>query len=208
MKYDLRRVLRVVLLSLCLLGGGTAATLPCFAAPPGAAGQSQPAEELHVSHELIFDIVNFILLVGVLVYLYRKHGKAFYIDRSESIRKSLEEGRKALEASQAQLAAAEGKLARLEDEVAALKKRTEAGIAEDQERIRQAAVEEAQKVLEHTKVQIRAATNAAKLELKDYAVKQALGQAASLVRERLDEGNRRRLVDFFLADLNSKISRN
>ncbi|MCL5005282.1 MAG: ATP synthase F0 subunit B [Acidobacteria bacterium] len=161
-----------------------------------------------MDHELVFDIINFILLVGVLVYLYRKRGRSFYDERSDAIRAGLEEGRRALEASRAQLAAAESKLIHFEEEVAALKKRAEEEIAREQERMRQAADEEALKIQEAVKVQIQAATNAAKLELKTYVVERALSQAGGLIQQRLDDKNRRRLVSFFLADLKSKMSKN
>jgi F-type H+-transporting ATPase subunit b len=200
------RMLRVTILGFCLTGLSFAVTAPMFAAPP--AQESQAAQESGADHELIFDIVNFALLVGVLVYLYRKRGKGFYDERSEAIRENLEEGRQALEASRAKLAAAESKLAQFEEEVAALRKRAEEDIERERERTRQAAEGEVQKVREMATLQIQAATNAAKLELKTYVVEQALDQAGGLIRERLDEKNRRRMVSFFLADLKSKMSKN
>ena len=202
------RMLRVIVLGLFLSGFSFAAAAPCFAAAPPAAQGAAATQESGSDHELIFDIVNFILLVGVLVYLYRNRGRAFYNERSEMIRKSLDEGRQALEASRALLAAAEGKLAHFEDEVAALKERAESEIARERERTRQATTEEVRKIQEAAKAQIQAATNAAKLEIKDYVVEQALSQAGSLIRERLDETNRRRMVSFFLADLKSRMSNN
>lgn len=202
-----RRTLRVMLLGLCLAGAGLAMAVPAFAAPP-AAKESQTAQESGADHELIFNIINFILLVGVLGYLYRKRGRGFYDERSQSIREDLAEARQALEDSRAKLAAAEEKLAHFEEEVAALKKRAEEDIARERDRTRQAAGEEVEKVREMAQAQIRAATNAAKLELKSYVVEQALEQAGGLIRERLDEKNRRRMVSFFLADLKSKLSKN
>ncbi len=202
------RMLRVALLGLCLSGIGFAVAAPAFAAVPPGQEETKTAKESGIDRELIFDIVNFVLLVGVLVYLYRKHGRGFYTERSEAIRKSLEEARQALEDSRAKLAAAESKLAHFEEEVASLKKRAEEEIARERERTRQAAGEESVKVGEMAKLQIQAATNAAKMELKTYVVDQALDQAGGLIRKRLDEKNRRRMVSFFLADLKSKISRN
>jgi len=202
------RLLRMVLLGLCLLGFSVAAAGPLLAAAPPAAEESQPAEETASNHELIFDIVNFILLVGVLGYLYRKHGRNFYNERADGIRASLEEGRRALEESRAKLAEAERKLGHFEEEVAALKKRAEEEIAQERERMRLAADEEARKIQDLARVQIQAATNTAKLELKTYVVEQALDQASGLIRERLDAKNRRKMVSFFLADLKSKINKN
>ncbi len=204
----MRRVLRVCFLGVCLLGFVYAARVPVFAAAPPAAKEAEGGHGLKVSHELIFDTINFLLLVGLLVYLYRKRGRAFFDERSESIRKSLEEGRQALEKSQARLADAEKKLAGLQDEVQTLKKRAEAEIADEQERMRQASNDEARRIEEFAKAQIQAAANAAKLELKDYVVEQALEQARGMIRQRMDEKNRKQLVSFFLDDLSSKMKSN
>jgi F0F1-type ATP synthase membrane subunit b/b' len=200
----MNRALRAGLFALCLLGSAHIFCAPLLAAAPPA----EKAEEGGSSHELLFETLNFILLAGFLVYLYRKRGRAFFDERSDTIRKSLEEGRQALERSQARLADAEKKLAGLKDEVQALKQRAEAEIADEQERMRQAAEDEAHRIEEFAKARILAATNSAKLELKDYVVEQALAQARGKIQQRMDEENRKKLVGFFLADLSSKTKRN
>ena len=200
----MRRALRALLLAICLLGSVQIFREPLLAAVPPA----EKAEESGSSHELLFETINFILLAGILVYLYRKRGRAFFNERSDTIRRSLEEGRLALEKSQATLAEAEKKLAGLQDEVLALKQRAEAEVADEQERIRQAAEDEARRIDEFAKARILATTNAAKLELKNYLVSQALEQARGKIQQRMDEENRKKLVGFFLSDLGSKTKSN
>lgn len=198
------RALRAGLLAVCLLGSVQVFRAPLLAAAPPA----EKAEESGSSHELLFEIINFVLLAGLLGYLYRKRGQAFFNERSDTIRKSLEEGRQALDRSQAKLADAEKKLAGLQEEVRALKQRAEDEIANEQERMRQAAEDEAHRIEEFAKARILAATNSAKLELKDYVVEQALEQARSRIQQRMDEESRKKLVGYFLADLNSKAKSN
>jgi F-type H+-transporting ATPase subunit b len=199
----MNRALRAGFLVLCLLGAFQTLRVSVFAAAPPAAKGADSGGGLEVSHELFFETINFILLAGFLVYLYRKRGKAFFDERSEAIRKSLDEGRQALEKSQARLTDAGEKLAGLQDEVRALRLRAEAEIADEQQRMRQSADEEVHRIEEFAKARIQAATNAAKLELKDYVVEQALDQARGMIRQRMDEQNRERLVSFFLDDLGS-----
>ena len=74
--------------------------------------------------------------------------------------------------------------------------------------MRQAAEDEAHRIEEFAKARILAATNSAKLELKDYVVEQALEQARSRIQQRMDEESRKKLVGYFLADLNSKAKSN
>ena len=196
----MRRMLRAGLLAMCLLCAMQVFRAPLLVAAPPAGS----VEESGASHELLFETINFILLAGLFVYLYRKHGRAFFNERSDSIRRSLEEGRQALERSQARLAEAEKKLAGLQGEVRALKEQAERDIAEEQERMRKAAEDEARRIEEFARARIVAATNAAKLELKDYVVDQALDLARGKIQQRMDEASRKKLVGFFLADLSSK----
>ena len=198
------RTLRGSLLAVLLLGAFHIFRVPLLAAAPPA----EQAAEGGASHERLFEAISFVLLAGFLVYLYRKRGSAFFNERSDTIRKSLEEGRQALERSQARLAEAEQKLAGLQDEVRTLKERAEADIAREQERMRQAADEEAHRIEEFARARILAATNSAKLELKDYAVKQALEQARGKIQQRMDEESRKKLLDLFLADLSEKSKSN
>lgn len=202
------RIFRTCFLAFCLLGTFQVLRVPAFAASPPAAKTAEGGEGINGSHELLFEAINFILLVGLLIYLYRKRGKAFFDERSEAIRRSLEESRQALEKSQARLAEAERKLAGLQDEVRALKEQAEAEVADEQQRMRQTADDEARRIEEFAKARIQAATNAAKLELKDYVVEQALDQARGMIQQRMDEQNRERLVSFFLDDLGSKMKSN
>jgi F0F1-type ATP synthase membrane subunit b/b' len=200
----MNRTLRAGLLAVCLLGSVHIFCAPLMAAAPPA----EMGEEAGSSHELLFETINFILLAGLLVYLYRKRGRAFFDERSDTIRKSLDEGRQALEKSRARLAEVEKKLAGLQDEIRSLKERAEAEIADEQARMRQAAEDEARRIEEFAKARILAATNSAKLELKDYVVEQALAQARGKIRQRMDEKGRKKLVGFFLDDLSSKAKSN
>jgi F-type H+-transporting ATPase subunit b len=156
----------------------------------------------------LYHWINFILLVAALVYLARKPLEAFFAQRSESIRKALEEGRRALEASQAQLKAVEEKLSHLEHDIGAFKASASREMEAERERLRQAAAAEAEKIRDFTRVQMEAALRAAKLELRNYAVLQAVEQAEAMIRQRLDDAVRSRLFGRFVAGLEAKERKN
>jgi F-type H+-transporting ATPase subunit b len=120
----------------------------------------------------------------------------------------LEEGRKALEASQAQLQAVEEKLRHLEEELAAFKASAAQEMEGERQRLRQAASEEAEKVLASARAQIETAVRAAKLELKGYGARQAIELAEELIRQRLDDSSRKHLVGRFLAKLGAREGKN
>jgi F-type H+-transporting ATPase subunit b len=173
-----------------------------FALPP-----EDEAEGKRERRELLYKFINFSLLVGALVYLLKKPVTVFFSDRSASIRKGLEEGRKALEASQAQLKAVEEKLQHLEEEIAAFKASAGRETEAERQRLKLEEAQEAEKLLQAARAQTEVALRAAKLELKSYAAEQAVQLAEAIIRGRLDEAGRSKLVGEFLAELEKKNER-
>ena len=177
----------------------------------GLAQGSEPAakeENSEPPHKLLYKTINFIILVGGLAYLLRKPMAEFFSSRSSSIQKSLDEGRKALEASQAQLQAVEEKLRGLEAEIAAFKESAAREMEAERQRLQQTIAEEAARILESARAQMDTALRGAKLELKNYAARKAVTLAEELIRTRLDDSGRHRLVTQFVATLQSKERKN
>jgi F-type H+-transporting ATPase subunit b len=202
-----RGLVVVATLGICLAGPprlAVAHSLHRALNAPGAQEEKSGAE----GHELLFKIINFALLAGGLAYILRKPLADFFAARSNSIQKSLEEGRKALEASQAQLQAVEQKLAHLEEEIAAFKASATKEMEAEQQRMKQAAAEEAEKILESARARIEVSVRAAKLDLKSYAAQQAVELAEELIRQRLDDPGRERLLAQFLGGLEAPGTKN
>ncbi len=203
MSRALHQLALLTLLGICFAGLAS----PLLAKPQ----EGEPAgkeEKPEPPHELLYKTINFIILVGGLGYVLRKPMAEFFSGRSASIQKALDEGRKALEASQAQLRAAERKLRGLEAEIAALQATAEREMAAERQRLQQAGTEEATRIMEFARAQIDSALRAAKLDLKNYAAQQSVTRAEGLIRTRLDDAGRRRLVAQFAATMGSKEVRN
>ncbi len=167
----------------------------------------QPSGKSSSSHTDLFDWINFILLVVVLVYVLRKPVGGFFANRSAALQHDLDEGRKALEAARAQLAQAEEKLRRLAADVAGLK--TSAAREKELElaRLREASEAEGKRILESARSMIESATQAARQELKRTAASEAVALAEKMIRERLDEAGRARLVSRFLEGIRNNPER-
>jgi F-type H+-transporting ATPase subunit b len=203
----LRQLALVGLFGICLAGftsSGVAWALRLGSAA-AAAGEEKGQEP---AHALLFKVINFVLLVGGLGYVLRKPAADFFSSRLASIQKSLDEGRKALETSQVQLQAVEEKLQHLEEEIAAFRASAAREIEAERQRLQQATAEEAARILESARAQMGTAVRGAKLELKNYAAQQAVTLAEGLIRDRLDESGRRRLVSQFAATLQAKERKN
>ena len=199
----LRQAALFGLLTICLAG---------FAAPRVAwsQGSETGAKEKNseATRELVYKTINFLILVGGLAYVLRKPLAAFFTSRSAALQKALDEGRKALEDSQAQLRAVEEKLQGLEAEIAAFKASAEREMEAERQRLQQTMAEEAARILESARAQTDTAVRGAKLDLKNYAAQKAVTLAEELIRTRLDDAGRKRLVSQYAATLGSKERKN
>ena len=203
MTRTLRQAALFALLGICL--AGFSAPLLTWAQGSGTAAKEESSES---PHELLYKIINFAILVGGLGYILRKPLAEFFSSRSASIQKGLEEGRKALEASQAQLKVVEEKLKGLEAEIGAFKASAIREMEAERQRMKLAGVEDAARILESARNQTTVAVRAAKLELKRYAAQKSVTLAEELIRTRLDDSGRQRLVTQFVATIESKERKN
>jgi F-type H+-transporting ATPase subunit b len=180
-------------------------TLAWAAEPAQEDSDKEAASE---KRELIYKIINFTLLAVALGYVLRKPMAEFFAGRSESIRKALDEGRAALKESQAKLDAVEEKLKHLEEEIAAFGASAEKEMKAERQRLAEETAREAEKILETARVRIETATRGARLQLQAFTAQQALQLAEQMIRERLDEPSRQRLVSQFIDSLENPEKRN
>jgi F-type H+-transporting ATPase subunit b len=173
--------------------------------------EAQPAAEeknAEPPHELLYRVINFVILVGGLGYVLRKPLAEFFSSRTASIRKGLDEGRKALEGSRARIQTVEEKLRRLEEEIAAFKASAAREMEAERQHLQQVTAEEAARIVESARAQMNTAVRGAKVELKSYATQHAVTLSEELIRARLDEAGRKRLVAQFVANLGTKERKN
>ena len=154
--------------------------------------------------KLVYKIINFIILAGVLTFLLRKPMANFFAQRSEGIQKELEEGRKALEESRTRLESVEEKLSTVKDHLAALREETRKEEEAESLRLRQAAEVEADRILAAAQSQIEASTRIARLELKHYAAEQAIQSATQILQQRMTKDQQASLVDRFVTELGER----
>ena len=212
MRVSLRRAGIFLLFAACLLDlagwWAPTSTLALVRFPAYAPAPEAEQERKKESRELIYKFINLSILVGALTYLLRKPLADFFSQRSDSIRRSLEDGRKALAASQGQLKAVEEKLALLAKEIEDFKASAAREMEGERQRLKEVAADEADKILQAARAQTEVAVRAARLELKMYAAQHAIELAEQIIRGRLDEAGRKKLVAEFLKDVQGRDSRN
>ena len=153
---------------------------------------------------LVFQVINFLLLLYLLNRFLFKPLLARMDERSEKIEKGLED---------AVTAARDRELARAEREAAVSEARKEAAemlarankIAEDtRNEILTDARTEAEKVTQRAREEINAEKEKAMSELRSQVADLALEAAAKLVRSDMNATTQRRLVEEFLAEVPSE----
>ncbi len=153
---------------------------------------------------LVFQMINFLLLLYLLNRFLFKPLLARMDERSAKIEKGLED---------AETAARDRELARAEREAAVSEARKEAAemlarankIAEDtRNEILTDARTEAEKVTQRAREEINAEKEKAMSELRSQVADLALDAAAKLVRSDMNATTQRRLVEEFLAEVPSE----
>jgi F-type H+-transporting ATPase subunit b len=165
-----------------------------------------PSEGEHGRLEL-WKWANFLILVGVLGYMVRKHAGPFFAARSKQIRKEMIEAEHSRKEAEARAADVDRRLANLEAEVGALRREAEGEQQREQERVRRETAAEIAKVQHHAKQEIESAGKAARMELKRYSAELALELAEKKIRSRIDPALQDGLVRSFVSDLNEPASR-
>ncbi len=191
-----------LIVAVCLLGVAGGRRAGAFSLGAMAAAEEGQGEEK--GHGTVFKWINLALLVGGLGFVLRKPLAQFFLDRSASISKGLEEGRKALEAADAQLQAVEQKLKHFEEEMAAFRAGALKEMGEEHENLRRMAAQEAAKILDSVRVQMDVASKQARLELRLHAASLAVEMAEKMVIQRIDAPAQKRLVSQFLDRLGAK----
>jgi F-type H+-transporting ATPase subunit b len=143
------------------------------------------ARKLGVSTEtasFLSFLFNFGVIVGIFIWVTRKHLPGAFRARTAAIQKAMQEAQKASEEARRRLADIEARLMRLDGEIGMMRNAAEKEAAAEEARIRAAAEEDTRKMLESAQQEITAAVKAARRELMAYAAELAVGLAEKQIR--------------------------
>ncbi len=148
-------------------------------------------------YDLLYRFMNFVILVGVLVYLLRKPAKKFFKERTENIKNQLEELDAQKAEAQKQYEEVKAKLANLEDEVAKIVDE----YVEEGKREKDAIIAQAERQAEHIQQQAEFAVEQqlkdAKESLKAEVAELCVKAAEELIKENFTEEDQKRFIKEF-----------
>lgn len=184
-------------------GQGTHAT-PSESPRTGEAGPAgvEHAEGAGEHHESIWGpisrLVNFLILVGALVYFFRAPFQQYLADRHRQVRADLDAAAEMKRAASAQMTEVEHRLRALPEELDELKRRGTEEIAAEERRITAAAEAERERLIEQTRREIDLQLRIAQRELVEHAANLAVNLATEQVKSSITPEDQARLVDRYL----------
>ena len=154
----------------------------------------------------ISELINFGVIALAIIWLSKKYLPAVFRNRNVSIQKAIDEARKASEDANRRLAEIEVRLSRLDSEIGTMRSAAEKEAAEEEQRMKAVAEEDARRIVESVEQEIAALAKTTRRELTAYAANLAVSLAKkqiqvdantdeALVRgfaQQLSNGNERR----------------
>jgi F-type H+-transporting ATPase subunit b len=169
----------------------------CAAAVAFAAeeGGAHPGGGVHVPWgEILKQAINFLILAGVLVYFLRKPLSTFLKERSELLRKAIDDAAKAREEAAEKLAAIETRTANLADEIAKMNAKMDAEAAAEARRLQETVTAEISRIRAQSEFTGEQEVKKAREELRREASLLAARSAEEIVRKTLSPTDQERLV--------------
>jgi len=147
---------------------------------------------------LLWRVINTVALIGVLVYFLKKPLVTFFSERTAQIQKDLDDAKDQREKAERLIGEYQQKLAGMEKELE--KMRAELRRTADAESAKVVANAEkvAAAMIESAKLTAEQEVRKAKVALKNEAVALAVEMAETLVQEKINEDDRKRIVEDYL----------
>jgi F-type H+-transporting ATPase subunit b len=175
----------------------TLVVLVCFAIDLPAFAEGGGDEEGPM--KFVWEIVNFLLLVGVLVYFVRKPALQFFANRREEIGGELESAARVLEEAEGRFGEWQQKMAEVDGEFASIRDRERQRAQQERNRILADAERTAERIKADAANAVERELRRAQAQLRDEASELAIELAADILREKVAEADRDRLMDEFIS---------
>lgn len=168
-------------------------------AAQAAGGGGDEAE--HGNADFWFELGNLALLLGVLFYFARGPVVEYFKTRRSETVENIERSEKLLADAQARLDEWEAKANGLEAEVVEIKRATQAAAEGQRDEIIAAAEVSAGRIRKSALALAEREMLTARERLREEAADMAADMAAKMLRENVNDGDRSRLVDEFISEL-------
>ncbi|HTY22332.1 MAG TPA: ATP synthase F0 subunit B [Desulfomonilaceae bacterium] len=147
---------------------------------------------------LLWRVINAVALVGLLIYFLRKPLAKFFSERKAQISKDLEDAKQQRERAEALVREYEAKLAGMEKELEKLRDELRKSADAESAKITINAEKMSASMVEAAKMAAEQEVRKAKAALKSEAVALAVQLAETLIREKINDEDRKKIVKDYL----------
>lgn len=147
---------------------------------------------------LLWRVINTLAFIMLLVYLLKKPLKTFFSKRRVTLARELEEAREQRNRAEQTIQEYKAKLAGMAAELEKMRAELRKSAETDKEKLLANAERMANSMVESAKVAAEQELRNAKIALKNEAVDLAVQLAEALIRERINEDDRKRIVQDYL----------
>ena len=172
-------------------------TLLALAGPALASGGGEEGG----SNDLLFSILNFVLILAVIFYFARKPMAEYLEQRRQGIQRNLEDSAKLLADAEAKLQDWNQRAGRLDAELAEIRETSRRIAEEEREAILAQARANAERIQHDARVAVDQELLRARRTLAAEAGELAIELAAQLISNQVTDEDQRRLFDEFLSEV-------
>jgi F-type H+-transporting ATPase subunit b len=159
---------------------------------------------LELNRTILFQILNFLVLMGLLYLFLFKPIKRFLAQRSESIQKAYEDSESSKAEAQRKLSEYTDLLHQAEHRIEEMREAAKREVLTERNRVIQGAKEEARRLIEEGKEQIDWAVTDAREQLRKEVVNLTTTLAEKVIKRSLKQEDHRRLIQDGIESLKEK----
>jgi F-type H+-transporting ATPase subunit b len=147
---------------------------------------------------LIWRVINTVALLALLIYFLKKPLVNFFKERKAKIEKDLADAVEQRRKAEDLIKEYQSKLAGMEQELERMRGELQKAAEGESQKVISNAEKMASTIIESAKIAAEQEVRKAKVALKDEAVTLAVEMAESLIREKISDDDRKRIVEDYL----------
>ena len=151
--------------------------------------------------DLVWRVVNLVILFAVLYAVARKPIQAFFADRRDSIHGDVQEAAKLRKEAEERYARWQRQLADLDEELEGIRRVSAQRAAAERERILADATAAGERIRNDAHTAVEQELRRAREELREEAADLAIELAGGMLRDQVSEADRARLIDEFIGEV-------
>jgi F-type H+-transporting ATPase subunit b len=175
--------------------------LLAWGALPLLAQESSVTQTAETPAGTVYHWLNFALIAGAVAWVMRRSGRAYFRGRARSIGRTIQDAMADRAAAERERREVEGRLVAVDLEIQDMRRAAARETAAEAERIRTLADAEAKRIGQAAKLEMEAATRAARQELRSLAARRATERAAAILRSRMNAAAETALFRSFVGEL-------